>query len=245
MNKNNYNEFANIEVDSLTMFWGHSRNKASYNRLKSNEIKTLQDLFQKYDSDSLVFPLYDHDGNAQARGIIELIRIEFLKADTLLDVYLEKEISPYNIIGKADRRYFDVITYCRSLGLGRKQAISIARYIGKNLKQPMLLGQIIYDLSLSDIDSTSISINEMEDFKIKLSILKEYYKKRFSNPIKETKTEDVPVLSDPIICDMYIKSLEEEERTLLERREHLDKKISLVQSKLAELKQQKKEGKRL
>lgn len=244
MEQKKYEAYSNIKIESLTRFWGYSRNKATYNRIKSNGVDTLEDLFIKYDNDSLVFPEFDKDANATARAIIELIRFQYLKADLLIDVYLSKVISPFSITRNDSTSFTKVFTVLRAVGLEKRQASSVTHYISRNLKEPKSLGEIITDIYRKNIRVGSIGINELEDLRIKFSLLVEYYnsKKELITPpkVKSPIQEQI----NPVVDDMIIKSLEEEEQELLRRRANLDKKIAVVQEKLALLRATK-EGKTL
>ncbi len=244
MEPNKYKEYSNIKIESLTRFWVYSRNKATYNRIKSNGVNTLEDLFIKYDNDSLVFPEFDKDANATARAIIELIRFQYLKADLLLDIYLSKEISPFSITRNDSTPFTKVFTTLRAVGLEKRQASSVAHYISRTLREPKTLGEIITDMYSKNIRVGGIGINEIEDLRIKLSLLVEYYnsKKELITPPKVKTPIQEPI--NPVVDEMMIKSLEEEEQELLRRRANLDKKIAMVQEQLALLKAAK-EGKTL
>lgn len=242
MNQNSYKEYSNIKIESLTRFWGYSRNKATYNRIKSNGVDTLEDLFIKYDTDSFVFPEFDKNANATARAIIELIRYQYLKADLLLDVYLSKEISPFAITRYDSTPFTKVYTILRAIGLEKRQASSVAHFISRHLKAATPLGEIITNIYNRNIRLSDIGINELEDLRIKFSLLVEYYnnKKATINPSKGENTNQES--SSQVTDDIKIKSLEEEERDLLRRRDNLDKKIAIIREKLALLKSTK-EGK--
>lgn len=245
MGENTYEEYSNIKIESLTKFWGYSRNKAAYNRLKSNNIKTLQDLFQKYDTDSFIFLEYDEEINAQTRALIELIRHTYLKSDMLLDVYLNKEIKPFQILKNNNKSYLQIFSYLRSLGFEKRQSSGITTYISRTLNKPKYLGDILTEIFNKNVKIGGIGINEIEDLRIKLSILVSYYVNKKVQVLEHTKSQVEPNTQDPIINDMYIKSLEEEEQELLEHRAKIDKKLAIVRSKIQELKQQKTEGKTL
>lgn len=244
MEQKKYEAYSNIKIESLTSFWGYSRNKATYNRLKSNGVDTLEDLFVKYDNDSLVFPEFDKDANATARAIIELIRFQYLKADLLIDVYLSKVISPFSITRNNSTQFTKVFKVLRAVGLEKRQASSVTHYISRNLKEPKPLGEIITDIYSKNIRVGSIGINELEDLRIKFSLLVKYYNSKKELIILPKVKSPIQEQINPILDDMIIKSLEEEEQELLRRRANLDKKIAVVQEKLALLRAPK-EGKTL
>ena len=131
MEKPDYSKYADIKVSSLSFLWGYSRNKASYNRLINNNALTVKDIFEKYDSDSFIFPEHDKEANAQTRAIIELIRFYYLKSYLLIDVYLEKEIKPFVISKNDNKIYIETIQLLRSIGFEKRQANGLAKYISK------------------------------------------------------------------------------------------------------------------
>lgn len=240
----NYDKFSNINIDSLSFLWNYSRNKSTYNRLKANNIETLKDLFEKYDSNSIVFPSQDIDANNQARAIIELIRFKYLRSDILLEEYLVKEIHPYQVLVSNSKSFHRIMEYLRALGFERRQASSLAYRISRTLDKPRLLGDILTDIQRKNIRITGIGMNELEDYRIKLSIIVEYFTaKKNQMTIPQIKESMEEVESEDIVKDMYIKGLEEEEKQLISRRNDLDKKIEFIQGKIKELKEEK--GKRL
>ena len=237
MEKNDYSKYADIKIESLSFLWGNSRNKSTYNRLKQNNIETLKDLFEKYDSDSIVLPIQGKDAKAQIRAIIELIRYKYLNTELLIDPYLREKIEPYQVLPNSPKPFYKVMSCLRALGFENRQASSLTNLISKTLNRPQYLGDILIDLYESKINLSGIGANEYEDYKIKLSLLVTYNNKRRFLILIESEKSQIDS-KDSIITAMYIKSLEEEEKQLLIHRDNLDKKIKIVQTRIQELKEQ-------
>ena len=205
-------------------------------------------IFEKYDSDSFIFPEYDKEANAQTRAIIELIRFHYLKAYLLLDVYLEKEIKPFVITKNDNKLYHETIVLLRSIGLERRQANGLAKYISKYLKEPTKLGEFLIELYKNNHRITGIGMNEHEDLRIKISMLVDYYTKRKCDEIKAVPKSNISqkeqlVAESPLEISSYIKKLEQEKEELLKRRSYIDKKIEIIDKELDLLKEDKKQGK--
>ena len=232
----NYDNFSDIKIESLSFLWGHSRNRAAYNRLKQNNIDTLKDLFEKYDNDSIVLPIPEKDAKAQTRAIIELIRYKYLNAELLLDPYLRTKVEPYQVLPSNPKAFHKVMSNLRALGFENRQASSLTNYISKELNRPQYLGDILIDVYEKKVKLGGIGANEYEDFKIKLTMLVDYYNRRRFNILNNSAEVQIES-KDPIITAMYIKSLEEEEKQLLKHRDNLDKKIRFIQTKIQKLKE--------
>lgn len=237
MEKPDYSKYADIKVSSLSFLWGYSRNKACYNRLINNNALTIKDIFEKYDSDSFVFPEHDKEANAQTRAIIELIRFYYLKSYLLIDVYLEKEIKPFVISKNDNKIYIETIQLLRSIGFERRQANGLAKYISKFIKEPMKLGDFLVYLHQKNHRITGIGMNEHEDLRIKLAMLVDYYTQRKYDEIKAVPRPLIPKeeqieAESAMELSAYIKKLEQEKEDLLKRRFYIDKKIEIIQKEL-------------
>lgn len=247
MKKTDYSKYRNIKTISLTFLWGHSRNKACYNRLVQNNALTVESIFEKYDSDSFVFPEHDKEANAQTRAIIELIRFKYLKTDLLLDAYLEKVIHPF-IITKYDNKLFmETVKLLRAIGLERRQASGLAKYISKYVKEPIKLGDFITDFYYKNHRISGIGMNEQDDLRIKLSLLVDYYVQRKNNEIKplQRPQQEETITEEQIDIAAYKRQLEATKKDLLERRKHIDERIAIIEQELELLKTERKPGMKL
>lgn len=231
MEESKYKRFSHIKIESLDILWGRARNKACYNRIKSNGINTLKDLFEKYDSNSLVFPSFDEEANAQTRALIEIIRYRYLGANLLIDPYLETIVYPFQVINDKSKRLKETVYLGRAIGLERRQAIGLAHYIKDNIKKATKLGDIITDIYKKNKKITNIGINEIDDLRTKLSILVEYY-----------ESKQIPKLNYPQdeSNKTNLTELLAEKENLITQRDNIDKKIVVIQELIAQL--QKEEG---
>lgn len=247
MEKTDYSKYSDIKIISLSFLWGHSRNKACYNRLVQNNALTLQSVFEKYDSDSFVFPEHDKEANAQTRAIIELIRFKYLKTNLLLDVFLEQELVPFVITRNDNKVFIETIKLLRSIGLERRQASGLAKYISKYVKEPIKLGDFLTDFYYKNHRISNISMNELDDLRIKLSLLVDYYTKRKNNEIKDiplNHSSSNEIKPTPIDMTDYISRLQKEKNELLRKRSNIDQKLSMIESELSLL-QTESQGKKL
>ncbi len=238
MESTNYDEYSKVLIETLFFVWGNSRNRAVYNRLKNNNIKTLKELFEKYDDESLVFPEFDKDANAQARAVIELIRFKYLRCDTLLDIHLNTIIQPFIVTRFEQKGLNTTIQKLRTVGLERRQAEALAEYICKHMKQPTVLGDLLIEYYDKNYRYIGIGANELEDLRTKLSLLTEYYKiKKKKHVIETSGYPPIKRHLDHVINDMNIKALEEELQDLELRRAKLDKRIEFVTNQIELLKE--------
>ncbi len=222
---NKYESYESIKIEELTFLWINSRNKAVYNRLKHNSIDTLSDLFNKYDTNSIILPSTTRDANNQARGIIELIRFKYLKCDTLLDIYLNKIIKPFKI---RDNYLSEVIYALRCLGFEEREAIYISHYMSRTIKEELPLGHYLRNLYNKDIIVPGLNNNMEEDYKVKLPIIVEYYNMKQSQELKEANEFE------------NLRRLLVEESALIAQRKDIDQKLKAVRNELDTIRSSKK-----
>lgn len=76
-----YSKFKHITLHDTGLFYGTPKIEVVHKRLKDNGINTLQDLFEKYDDNTIYYGTNNNKGSfykEEIKGVIELLRFKYL-----------------------------------------------------------------------------------------------------------------------------------------------------------------------
>ena len=87
-----YKQFRNIKLSDTLLFYGNPNKDAVYKRLADNNIYTLEDLFTKYDDNSIDYGNVGTGVNQyklHTEGIIKLLRYKYLNIPLKINPFME------------------------------------------------------------------------------------------------------------------------------------------------------------
>ena len=190
-----YSEFKNISLNETGLFDGSPRRMVSYNRLKKNQIETLEDLFNKFDNDEIDYGI-DHPGNCvfeakEVIGVVNLLRYKYLNVQLLIN-----PLTNLSELARSNNRK-KLVEYLKSIGLTHTVSVQSYFWVRKQHDKVIRLIDLLNKLKLERFyignypacfqetlnEKVRLLIEHSETFILNVSFdIIEKYEKEFINP---------------------------------------------------------------
>lgn len=160
-----YKQFRHIKLSDTLLFYGSPTKDAVYKRLVDNGIYTLEDLFIKYDNNSIDYGNVGKSINQyklHTEGVIKLLRYKYLNIPLKINPFME-----LNDYSDSETEMAKLIQSCGLTSLASKKAFYFVKYNNDD-KKIVTLYDVFNYFKYNDIYSGNSFIDETFKEKIRL-----------------------------------------------------------------------------